>query len=93
MSKYQNTIDQCELAIKSVESILTPDEFQECMNYINQYNEWLLALEFAIDWLVEEDRKITQESYRKFEEAYKLMKLESDVRLKHLKLQIINANN
>lgn len=92
MSKYKNIIDQCELAIKSVENILTLDEFQECMDYIHQYNEWLLALEFAIDWIVEEDRKITEESYRKFAEAYKLMKLKSK-RLQHLKLQIINIDN
>ena len=92
MSKYQNIINQCDIAIRSIKSILSPDEFQECMNYIHQYNEWLIALELAIDWLVEDDRKITEESYRRFKAAYQLMALESDIRLQYLKSQIVDLD-
>ena len=64
MSKYKNIINQCEFAIKGIENILTLREFKECMDYITEYNEWLFGLEFAIDCLVEDERKITEENYR-----------------------------
>lgn len=92
MNKYQNIINQCELAIIGIKSVLTPKEFKECIDYITKHNEWLLGLEVAIDWLVENDRKIEEEKYREFEEAYKLMGLESDPRLKSLKSQIPISN-
>ncbi len=92
MSKYRNIINQCKSAIEKIESILTPKEFQECIDYITKYEEWLLGIELAIDWLIENDQKITSENYQEFEKAYKLMKLESDTRLQHLKLQIINID-
>ena len=92
MSKYRNIINQCKSAIEKIESILTPKEFQECIDYITKYAEWLLGIELAIDWLIENDQKITSENYQEFEKAYKLMKLESDTRLQHLKLQIINID-
>lgn len=72
-----------------IENVLTSREYQECLDYILKHNEWLLGLEFAIDALVEDDRKIKKENFIKFEEAYSLMGLESDTRLKRLKMQII----
>ncbi|MGD1918270.1 MAG: MafI family immunity protein [Pleurocapsa sp.] len=92
MSKYRNIINQCKSAIEKIESILTPKEFQECIDYITKYEEWLLGIELAIDWLIENDQKITSENYQEFEKAYKLMKVESDTRLQHLKIQIINID-
>ena len=81
-------IDQCEVAIRSLEKILTVEEFSDCIDYVLKYDEWLLGLEFAIDWLVENDRKIDNKIFMKFAKAYKLMGLSSDIRLQHLKDQI-----
>ncbi len=67
MDKYKNIIDQCEIAIKSLESILSAEEFSECIDYVLKHNEWLLGLEFAIDWIVEDDRKIDKKIFKEFE--------------------------
>ena len=88
MDKYRNIIEQCEEAIKSVESILSVEEFSECIDYVLKHNEWLLGLEFAIDWIVEDDRKIDDKIFKKFEKAYYLMDLSNDGRLQDLKEQI-----
>ena len=78
-------MDQCEIAIKSLQGILTESEYSECLNYVLKYNEWLLGLEFAIDWLAEDDRKINEYIFKQFEKAYTMMNLEDDGRLKVLK--------
>ncbi len=87
----KNIIDQCEVVIRSLENILTDEEFSDCIDYVLKHNEWLLGLEFAIDWIVEDDRKIDAQTFKEFEKAYNLMKLSSDDRLQHLKEQIIEG--
>ncbi len=93
MDKHKNIIDQCEVAVKSVESILSAEEFSECIDYVLKHNEWLLGLEFAIDWIVENDRKIDEKIFKEFEKAYHLMGLSYDDHLKDLKEQIIERLN
>lgn len=88
MKSYQTTIDQCEIAIKSLSGVLTENEFSECIDSVLKHNEWLLGLEFAIDWLVEDKRKIDKQAFIEFEKAYKLMNMQHDDRLKDLKSQI-----
>jgi hypothetical protein len=53
-----------------------------------KHNEWLMGLELAIDWLIEDDRKITAEIFGEFEKAYRLMGMESKSRLNDLKTHI-----
>lgn len=89
MDKYKSIVDQCEIGIKSLENILSAEEFSECIDYVLKHNEWLLGLEFAIDWIVEDDRKIDKKIFREFEKAYNLMDLSADSRLQDLKDQII----
>ena len=93
MDKYKNIIAQCEVAIKGVKSILSAEEYSECIDYVLKHNEWLLGLEFAIDWIIEDDRKIDQKSFKEFEKAYNLMDLPFDDRLKDLKEQINERKN
>ena len=91
MSDYKKIIDQCEVAIKSVEGILSADEFSDCIDYVLKHDEWLLGLEFAIDWIVENNRKIDVQIFKEFENAYNLMKLSSDDHLLYLKDQIFEG--
>jgi len=88
MHKYQYIIDQCEIAIKCLQGILTESEYSECLDFVLKHDEWLLGLEFAIDWLAEDDREIDEDIFKEFEKAYIMMNLEDDSRLQDLKCLI-----
>lgn len=85
MHKYQHIIDQCEIAIKTLQGILTESAYSECLDYVLKHDEWLLGLEFAIDWLAEDDRKINEYVFNQFEKAYAMMNLRDDSKLNDLK--------
>ena len=80
----QSIIDQCELAVRSVAPLLKDEQVKDALDDILQNDEWLLGLECVIDWLGEEDIKISPEQFDKFEKAYKMMSLADELRLKSL---------
>lgn len=81
----QNIIDQCQLAVDSVRDQLGPERFAKATEYISKYDEWLIGLEFAIDWLSDAETGISQTSYDAFEKAYRMMDREIDGRLSYLR--------
>ncbi len=85
MDKYQDIIDQCEVDVKSFQSMLTESGYTECIEYVLTHNEWLLGLVYAIDWLAEDNQEISENIFKQFEKAYIMMNLEGDVRLQDLK--------
>lgn len=82
---YQSIIDQCQVAANSVRDQLGPERFSEVSEYVSKYDEWLIGLEFAIDWLVDDESRVSQQSYDEFEKAYLMMGREADERLGHLR--------
>ena len=82
---YQRTIDQCQLAVNSVKDQLGSERFSKASDSVSKYDEWLIGLEFAIDWLTDDERRISQESYDEFEKAYRMMDREKDERLSNLR--------
>ena len=87
-----NTEEICNRALYSVKGLLTTHEYSECHDYINKYGEWLLGLEFAIDFLVEEERKINSESFSYFEDAFIQMKQGKNERLADLRSLLKDEN-
>ncbi len=85
---HQSTIDQCQLAVNSVKDQLGPERYGQASDYVSKYDEWLVGLEFAIDWLTEHESKISQAAYDEFDKAYRMMDRENDARLGHLRAQV-----
>ena len=82
---YQETINQCELAIRGVVALLSEDQAKNALDLVLKYNEWLLGIEFVIDMLDENDAEIFPAQYREFEKAFILMSKPDDDRLALLK--------
>lgn len=80
-----STESKCKVALEAVRGSLSEQEYRNCNDYISKYGEWLVGLEFAIDSLVEEERKINSKSYELFKEAFILMEQESNSRLEDLR--------
>ena len=88
---YQNVIDQCEKAVRSVSHLLKKDHADDALAYILEHNEWLLGIECAIDWLCEDELRISTSQFENFEKAYGMMSVESDSRIEHLKQLVQNG--
>ena len=69
----------CNAALISVKDILPPDLYQEADDWINQYDEWGLAIEFVIDEIGELDLPLAREQFEAIQAAMIAMgKGESD---------------
>ena len=88
----QKIIEQCQLALNSVKDELEPERYCKASDYVSRYDEWLIGLEFAIDWLTDGEISISQESYDEFEKAYRLMDREEDERLSNFKNLVSGSN-
>ena len=86
MHKYQNIIDQCDQATRSVSALLDESQLNDALDYINKFDEWKLGLEFVIDWLVEGGAKVSDMQYQLFHLAFESMNCTNDSRLLQLKL-------
>ena len=89
---HQKTIDSCQIAANSVREQLGPEKFDQVSDYVSKHDEWLVGLEFAIDWLIEDETKISQAAYNKFEKAFSLMDREKDDRLGHLRALVSESD-
>ncbi|MFZ6647919.1 MafI family immunity protein [Undibacterium sp. TJN25] len=90
--KRENIILQCETAALGVLDLLNTAQKKAALEYILRYDEWLLALEFIIDWLDECDQKISSSQFSEFEKAYEMMSLANDERLQLLRSMVIEAS-
>ncbi len=88
----ENIILQCETAALGVLDLLSAAQKKEALEYILRRDEWLLGLEFIIDWLDEYDQKISSAQFTEFEKAYKMMALTNDERLHLLRSMVIEAS-
>ena len=82
------TESKCKAALEAVKKTLSKKEYSNCYEYISVHREWLLGLEFAIDYLAEEERTVSNKSYELFRDAFIAMEEERNSRLEHLKLLV-----
>lgn len=87
--RYRRIAKQCRTAVESVRDNLSEVRLCELEDCIAEHGEYLLALEFAIDWLCEEDAKISIHAYHEFQQAYAMMACKSDKRLQDLKSLVV----
>ena len=66
---YEDIQTLCNAALISVKDILPPDLYQEADAWINQYDEWGLAIEFLIDEIGELDLPLTREQFEAIQAA------------------------
>ena len=81
-------IEKCNKALASVKDYLSISQYQECHELINKHNECLLGLEFAIDFLTEEDILVSNKILDTFYLAFTSMAQEKNNRLPDLKAQV-----
>jgi hypothetical protein len=71
----------CNESLASIKELLPDPLFKECDDLISKHSEWLLALELAIDFLLEEEISISSTSFQRFELAFTVMKQGNNERL------------
>lgn len=82
---FQQTIDLCQAALDSVRGEPGEKQYARASDFVSRYDEWLIGLEFAIDCLVEGERRVPQASNDAFECVYLAMRISHDARLRHLR--------
>ena len=76
---YEELQALCNAALVSVEDLLPPALYQEADAWINQYDEWGIAIEFVIDEIGELDLPLAREQFEALQAAMIVMgKGESD---------------
>ncbi len=65
----EGILSLCNAALVSVREILPPDLYQEADDWINQYDEWGLAIEFLIDEIGELDLPLEREQFEAIQAA------------------------
>jgi hypothetical protein len=85
IKRNMSTESKCIKALESVKNLLADKEYRDCYEYIRNHNEWLLGLEFAVDYLSEDEKIVSSQSYELFQYAFAYMKQTNNSRLEDLK--------
>jgi hypothetical protein len=55
---------------------------------VNKHCEWLLSLEFAIDFLTDDEISISSDAFESFQSAFTIMKQAKNERLSDLRMLV-----
>ncbi len=81
-------IETCNKALASVKDCLSISQYKECHDLINKHNESVLGLEFAIDFLTEEEAMVSNQVFELFHLAFTKVGQPKNDRLPDLKAQV-----
>jgi len=87
----KHSFEVSNAALESTKDILPPVFYQEVSDYINKHNEWGLGIETLIDYLCEEESRVTVDQFNKIKEAMECMGLGKSERLKQLSGHVGNT--
>lgn len=81
---YQQQIDLCNIALESIQLLISIEKCQDISNYINQFGEWGLGLEILIDHICEFEIRISPKQFEQFRLAMVSMRWDECKRLQDL---------
>ncbi|MBN1430284.1 MAG: MafI family immunity protein [Anaerolineae bacterium] len=87
--RARRIVEVCNRALEAVRVAISKQQYNDAHDYINKYGEWGLAMEFLIDWICEDDIRITERQFQYIQAAVKVMEMAAAERMKHLAWQII----
>ncbi len=81
-------IETCNKALASVKDCLSISQHKECYDLINKHNECVLGLEFAIDFLTEDEAVVSNQVFELFHLAFTKIGQPNNDRLPDLQGQV-----
>lgn len=85
MHPYQRQIDLCNQALEAVKNQLSSECYQDVHADINLHDEWGVGMEFLMDWIDDEDVKISRVQFDSIFAAMIAMGMDKNPRVVHLR--------